>query len=134
MFDAHHQFADTNSFFFLLLLLVSYRGPNWSWTHDLTLYLALISVQDASWARAHWYWYKLIPQQKNSNSNNHIDIVWKVLLTSMDQKREILREKLIICEKKDSELYTPFSKMDPVWSSISSRSMEHMNKLNNVHL
>ena len=42
--------------------------------------------------------------QKNSNSNNHIDMVCRVLLTGMDQKRE----KLIIGEKKESELYTPF--------------------------
>ena len=38
--------------------------------------------------------------QKNSKSNNHIDMVWRVLLTGMDQKRE----KLIIGEKKESEL------------------------------
>ena len=42
--------------------------------------------------------------QKNSNSNNHIDMVWTVLLTGMDERRE----KLIIGEKKESELYTPF--------------------------
>ena len=38
--------------------------------------------------------------QKNSKSNNHIDMVCRVLLTGMDQKRE----KLIIGEKKESEL------------------------------
>ena len=52
--------------------------------------------------------------QKNSKSNNHIDMVCRVLLTGMDQKRE----KLIIGEKKESELLYTISTQDFCFSSV----------------
>ena len=52
--------------------------------------------------------------QKNSNPNNHIDMVCRVLLTGMDQKRE----KLIIGEKKESELLYTISTQDFCFSSV----------------
>lgn len=54
--------------------------------------------------------------RKILTQNNHIDMVWKVLLTSMDQKREILREKLIISEKKVNFIhhFQKWIRFDPV--------------------
>lgn len=115
--DKHSKFT----FFFLFLILIWGERNSSLFFSPLILLSSLISLRVKE-NKAHCWDRKILAQmillsllcfrvkrnpllgQKNSKSNNHIDMVWTVLLTGMDKKRE----KLIIGEKKESELYTPF--------------------------